>query len=92
MMTDFETWMMDYGLSRIFRLSIRKTLPPEMQHEHFVIIKEAIELPDKDLLIGFQEIMCWEDLSEEEPVITYEKLSNVRLRYYPEDNVEENWD
>lgn len=91
MITDFETWMNDYGFNRIFRLYTHKSTPIEMQHFHFVVIKEVIELPDKDIFIGFHEIMTWEDLSDEEPVIRYEKLSNIKLNYFPEDNVEENW-
>lgn len=91
MMADFETWMNDYGFNRIFRLYPHKSSPIEMQHFHFVVIKEVIELPDKDILIGFQEIMTWEDLSDEEPVIRYEKLSNIKLNYFPEDDVEKNW-
>ena len=91
MITDFETWMNDYGFNRIFRLYTHKSTPIEMQHFHFVVIKEVIELPDKDIFIGFQEIMAWEDLSDEEPVIRYEKLSNIKLNYFPADNVEENW-
>ena len=91
MMTDFETWMNDYGFNRIFRLYLHKSSPIEMQHFHFVVIKEVIELPDKDVFIGFQEIASWEELSDEEPVITYEKLSNIKLKYFPIDNVEENW-
>ena len=91
MITDFETWINDYGFSRIFRLYSHKSSPIEMQHFHFVVIKEVIELPDKDIFIGFQEIMTWEDLSDEEPVIKYEKLSNIKLNYFPEDNIEENW-
>ena len=91
MITDFGTWMNDYGFNRIFRLYTLKSMPIEMQHFHFVVIKEVIELPDKDVFIGFQEIMTWEDLSDKEPVIRYEKLSNIKLNYFPEDNVEENW-
>ena len=91
MMTDFETWMNDYGFNRIFRLYPHKSSPIEMQHFHFVVIKEVIELPDKDIFIRFQEILEWEDLSDEEPVIRYEKLSNIKLNYFPSDNAEESW-
>lgn len=91
MITNFETWMQDYGFDRIFRLYPHKSSPLEMQHFLHVVIKEVIELPNKDVLIGFQEIESWEDLSDEEPVITYEKLSNIKLKYFPVDNIEENW-
>lgn len=65
--TDLETFMMDYGIDRIFRiLELRRVgdwTPHEMKekyidHDHYVSnistlirLVEVIELPDKDVII-----------------------------------------
>lgn len=106
-MTDFETWMLDCGYNRIFRMleyrRIGDWTPYEMEkkytdqsefkdnHYQFVKIKEAIELPDGDVLVGLQFICDWEELSIEKPWIHYRKLSQIELTYNPEDQDEENW-
>ena len=66
---DIHTWLSDVGEERVFRLWIfKKMFTPYEQDEKFldesvyvddtckfVMIKELIELPDGDLLIGFQD-------------------------------------
>lgn len=106
MMTDLETFMLDDGFDRIFRMYIFKRMftPYEREKAYmdetvytssepkFVKIREVIELPDKDVLLGYQEIFCWDDLDEGNPRIDYKKLSEIELSYYPADMKEENWD
>ena len=57
-------------------------------------IKEAIELPDKDILIGFREIYDSESFERQwdESVIYYKKLSEIELTYFPDDDNIENWE
>ena len=108
-MTDFETWLHDFGYDHILRmLEIRRPgqyTPYEMDKkfvdeslyidDHFshIQIKEAIELPDKDILIGFREIYDSEDFEKkwDESVIYYKKLSEIELTYFPCDDNIENW-
>lgn len=106
-MADLETWMFNYGYDRIFRILIKRTpgdwTPREMEEKYIdeshyvdthyttIKIKEVIELPDKDVLIGYQSITEWKDLDIENPIIEYRKLSEIELRYFPEDEKEENW-
>lgn len=109
-MTDFETWLHNFGYEHIFRmLEIRRPgqyTPYEMDEKfvdqslyvdyHFrhIQIKEAIELPDKDILIGFREIYDSEDFEKEwdESVIYYKRLSEIELSYFPCDENIENWE
>jgi hypothetical protein len=58
----------------------------------YIKIKEAIELPNGDVLIGYQTIYAWEEIDELNPAIFYDKLSEIVLEYNPEDMKEENWD
>lgn len=97
--TDLETWLHDFS-DRVYRiLEYRKPYeytPYEMEnkfvdesiyrdtHYKIVFIEEVIELPDKDILIGFREIL---DIAEDEDdreyetsdSIVYLKLSETRL-------------
>lgn len=105
-MTDLETWLLDTGQERIFRLwKYKRMFTPyeqekqfcdESQYESsqasFIIIKEVIELPDKDVLIGYQELFQYSDLEIDNPYIYYVKLSEIVLNYNPEDMKEENWE
>ena len=100
-MTDFETWMLDFGQDHIFRmLEYRRPgewTPLELSQKYTdqsryvsdffqkIIIKEAIELPDKDILIGYISIEDIDD-NNEEACITYKKLSQIELTYCPGDN------
>lgn len=106
-MTDFETWLLDYGHDRIFRmLEYRRVgdwTPHEMEkkytdqsefkdtHYKFVKIKEVIELPDSDLLLGLHFIYELSDLENKEVCINYRKLSQIELLYNPKDQDEDNW-
>ena len=53
------------------------------------VIREVITLPDNDLLLGIAEL-C-EDVNElrsELSYLVYYKLSELRINYYPHDEVE----
>lgn len=96
-MTDFETWLHDYG-DRTYRYWIYKRMftPQEQaekwsdqcifedEHCNYGIIKEAIELPDGDILLGFINPDTEED-SVAYGYIDYHKLSEIALAYYPLD-------
>ena len=80
-MTDFETWLHDFGYDHILRmLEIRRPgqyTPYEIDkkfvdqslyvdyHFRHIQIKAAIELPDNDILIGFREIYDGEGVEKE---------------------------
>ena len=90
---DIHTWLSDVGEDRVFRMWVfKKMFTPYEQDEKFsdesiyvddickyVMIKEIIELPDGDLLIGFQ------DTDNDNLYLEYFKLSEIRLDYRPED-------
>ena len=90
---DIHTWLSDVGEERVFRMWVfKKMFTPYEQDEKFsdesvyvddickfVMIKELIELPDGDLLIGFQ------DVDNDNKYLEYFKLSEIRLDYRPED-------
>ena len=90
---DIHTWLSDVGEERVFRMWVfKKMFTPYEQDEKFsdesvyvddickyVMIKELIELPDGDLLIGFQ------DADSNIEYLEYLKLSEIRLDYRPED-------
>ena len=85
---------------RIFRFWVYKRIftPLEMEqkyidecvyedtHAHTGIIREAIVLPDNDLLLGFY-IPCCDTVDEEDEYkhIDYYKLSEIRMEYRPVD-------
>lgn len=87
-MTDFETWIHDFG-DRIYRYWVYKRMyTPYEQAQQFTdesefkdvecaygVIKEAIELPDGDVLLGFG------DPSGTVEYIEYFKLSEIQLAY-----------
>lgn len=110
--TDLETWLHDIGEERVFRiLEYRRPgqyTPYEMENKFMdeslykdneyklVIIEEVIELPDKDILIGFREVEDIEEYTEygeEEKelkirdVIEYLKLSEIRLECFAMDQL-----
>ena len=90
---DIHTWLSDVGEERVFRMWVfKKMFTPYEQDEKFsdesvyvddtcnlVMIKELIELPDGDLLIGFQ------DTDSDNLYLEYYKLSEIRLDYYQND-------
>lgn len=106
-MTDFETWLLDYGYDRIFRmLEYRRVgdwTPHEMEkkytdqsgfkdlHYQYIKIKEVVELPDGDILLGLQFIYDLSDLDDENSWINYRKLSQIELVYNPEDMEVDSW-
>ena len=93
---DIHTWLSDVGEERVFRMWVfKKMFTPYEQDEKFsdesvyvddtckfVMIKELIELPDGDLLIGFQDA---DDADSDNLYLEYYKLSEIRLDYRPED-------
>lgn len=96
--TDLETWLHDFG-ERIFRiLEYRKPglyTPYEIENKFSdeslyvcneykkVIIDEVIELPDKDLFIGFREVFLEDDGEYEiNDRIEYFKLSEIKLERF----------
>jgi hypothetical protein len=107
-MTDFETFMHDYADGRIFRYYRYKEIftPYEQENKfsdesiyenggyaNFCYIRQAIELPDGDILLKLEHThdpednVLYED-DEEQPVMyVYEKLSNIKLEEYAEDNI-----
>ena len=92
-MTDFETWLLDVGYDRLFRVWIYY---PEKNYRneewYYAFIKEAIELPNKDILLGLHFISDAEDFNDDNPKIEYYKLNQLQLAYFPEDINEENWE
>ena len=90
---DIHTWLSDVGEERVFRMWVfKKMFTPYEQDEKFldesvyvddtckfVMIKELIELPDGDLLIGFQ------DSDSDNLYLEYYKLSEIRLDYCQSD-------
>ena len=90
---DIHTWLSDVGEERVFRMWVfKKMFTPYEQDEKFsdesvyvddtckfVMIKELIELPDGDLLIGFQ------DADSDNLYLEYYKLSEIRLDYCQSD-------
>lgn len=102
--TDLETFMLDVGYDRIFRMLEKRTsgnwTPRELENkcidescyvrDSYILIKiiEMIELPDKDILIGFKELPDLSYLGTDEyenlPII-YRKLSQLDLAFYPSD-------
>lgn len=78
MITDFETWLLDVGYERIFRI-YKKRIPGdwtpleieqkrtgqshfENEYPIYAKIVEVIEMPDGDFLIGYREIFHISDL------------------------------
>ena len=92
-MTDFETWLLDVGYDRLFRVWIYYSEENYRNEKYnYVFIKEAIELPNKDVLLGLHFICDAEDFNNDNPKIEYYKLSQLQLAYFPEDISEENWE
>ena len=110
-MTDFETWLHDFGYGNIFRMyELRKPgqfTPYEVEREYIdqpllyindnyinIMIVNTIELPDKDILIGYKEIYDKEDIltEDEKSIIHYKRFSNIELSYHPEDQNYDNYE
>ena len=95
-MTDFETWVLDNS-DRVYRYWIYKRMftPYELDGKFvdesefvttacsFGMIREAIELPDGDILLGFidpEDYNTGRDL-----YVAYHKLSEIKLAFSPSD-------
>ena len=102
MITDFETWMLDVGMDRTFQmLEYRRPgdwTPRELESKYidqsqyvddrytYIKIKEAIELPDGDILIGYIDVTDseWDGgFDEDKAVINYRKLSQLEICWCP---------
>lgn len=95
-MIDFETWLHDYG-DRVYRYWVYKRMftPCEQEAKYsdqccyedeicqYGIIKEAVELPDGDILLGFVDPD--DEGTRVEGYITYQKLSEISLAFCPLD-------
>lgn len=88
-MTDLETWIHDVGEDKLFNVYVKKFIfTPYEQDKKFsdesvedlelerVYLKEAIELPNGDVLMGFYWIG---DEDGEKSYVYYYKLSEIRL-------------
>ena len=115
---NFEEWLQKYSGNRIYRmLKLRRIgdyTPYEQDkkfvdtdqyydcHYKMVKIREAIKLPDNDILLGLEDA-DETDLDENSPkVMDYLKLSQIELSYFEndqedyvepddEDKTEESW-
>ena len=106
-MTDFETWLLDVGYNRTFRMleyrRIGDWTPLEIDEryidqthykddQHTLIrIKEAIELPDGDILLGYIDLSIAEyieNFDQDKAWTHYRKLSKIELNWFPEDDEE----
>lgn len=87
---DFSEFCRNYE-GRVFRIWVKKNIfdPYAIAEEAtFAIFKEAVELPDNDILVGFIPIeggRIDEILNEKYTHIEYEKLSNLIIAYYDHD-------
>lgn len=93
--TDFQTWLSDYG-DRIYRyLVYKKTFTPYEQQGAFVdesvyednhyqacVIEEALDLGDGEWLLGLKSV---DDDGTLYGIIHYYKLSEIRLALFEDD-------
>ena len=94
---DIWTWLSDIGY-RVFRYWVYKRMftPLEQEQKYMDqcefedsyckegIIRECVELPDGDFLLGFQNVPDDDDYNDDvELYIEYYKLSEIRLAYHP---------
>lgn len=78
-MKDFETFLLDGGYDKLFRVNGR-----------LAKIEEAIELPNKEILLGIYFIPDKNkiyDLANTKLTIHYHMLSEIEISYYPDDNM-----
>ena len=107
-MTDLETFILDEGRDKIFRMyKYRKIYTPYEQdkkysdesifengsYPSFVRIINAIELPDGDVLLKLlDDVPVYErtkDYEKSSCIYLYEKLSDIKLEEWEDDNKEE---
>ena len=100
MITDMETFLLDFADDRVFRFWVyRRLFTPYEQQQAFIdetqfedshaqlgIIKEAIDLGNGDWLLGFQIV---DDDGVSYGGIEYYKLSEIRLSYYEQDKYQQ---
>lgn len=106
-MTDFETFLHDFADNRIFRIYKYKRIytPYEQEQKYsdetvfengayptYVYIKNAIELPNGDILLRMEETIPLDeqlddDIDTSNKTYIYEKLSDICIREYDSDNV-----
>lgn len=105
-MTDFDTFLLD-NQDKIFRYYKYKKVwtPFELdkkysdesifengEYAEFVYIRQAIELPDGDVLLKLEithnpdDDMLYQDEEENDRIYKYEKLSDIVLEEYTADN------
>ena len=105
-MTDFDTFLAD-NQGKIFRYYkyVRVWTPFELDKKYsdesifenggyaeFVYIRQAIELPDGDVLLKLEithnpdDDMLYQDEGENDRIYKYEKLSDIVLEEYTADN------
>ena len=105
-MTDMDTFILD-NMNKRFRFYkyVRVWTPYELDKKYSdesifenggyaecVYIRQAIELPDGDVLLklelthGPEDDILYKDEEDEDKVYKYEKLSNIVLEEYTEDN------
>ena len=88
MVSDWGTWMLDFGGDRLFRFYIIPEEKVWSKQDYvfiYAFIEESIELPNNDILLGFHIIRDRKDLDVENPPIAYYRLSNIEIEYYPQD-------
>lgn len=100
MITDWETFLIDYKDEYVFNVRVcKKKFTPYEENEKFIDedvyedygdykIVESIELPDKDILIGFNAIGGDYDTGTyyyPTNDIEYYKLSEIRLKNITKD-------
>lgn len=105
-MTDFDTFILDNS-NKIFRyykykrvwtpFELDKKYSDESMFENggyaeFVYIRQAIELPDGDILLKMEvtnnpdDDILYQDKDEDDILFKYEKLSDIVLEEYVGDN------
>lgn len=82
-MTDFDTWWLDHK-NCYFDIQLKSETNKNGHLIEFFKIVEYVELPDKDVWLGFKS--CWvenDDVEISEDII-YFKLSEINLVDYTE--------
>lgn len=94
--TDLETWLLDFNEEKVFKIYRRKDVfTPYEQDQKFseesiwecvsesARVVEAIELPNKDTLLGFRNIW-YEDIRDDDNSLVDERLvTSTFIDYYP---------
>ena len=92
---DIWTYLHDTS-GRVFRYWVYKRMftPMEMQEQYidqseftdsyasFGVIRECVQLPDGDLLIGFQDVCIEDHDAFYRSSISYHKISEISLEYH----------